>query len=693
MFITDSKKTIVWSLGGAALAAGAVAVYDIAKSLSIKPIPDLPKTDPNPNLVHDLLFYLERPDLRERDGVVIDNAYIVKALVPANTIIDGRYDCCDFRMQTLLRLQYSHIDFLREISPKGAKMIELIFLNAKYWMTEPGEDSMCYWSENHQLLFAVAEYLAGQAWPDETFTNDGATGRAHMARARARIGYWMEQRFAFGFSEFNSANYYRFDMGPAANFIQFAAPEDELLVRRMKICVDLLFFDMALYSHKRSYLAPTGRAYTDNMVGVTGDRLHRAAAFFWDGVLGAQESKDSQWVNLFAMLNAKDDEGKPYYEFPEVLRQIGHDTSPRELRASYSLDTAEFPARGFVGHGDAQIMRQLSMEAFTNPEVIYNTVTYLHENKMFSNQFVNYFKICNLKAVKHPAFLRMVSTKLKPMPNGIAIQRANLYCRQTPHYALASLQRYHPGGFGAQQMLNAANFGGKTVAFTAHPARHEESKTVGAYPGYWAGYGRAPHSVQHEDVLLLLYRLPKRSGFLELYPVPQFTHTYLPEAHFDEVRLCGRYAFARAGEAFLALTGAGTLEYKTYSEISAKAFKNGLHEEHPGARFDLIQHGREQYWIYELSDGTRESFDDFISRVKLNKVSYDGTALSYESDGTRYETEYGGELRVDGQEISLEHKRFDTPYCVAERDASEFVIAFNGHGLRMNFGKGEREIA
>jgi len=689
----NPKKAASWALGGAALAAGAAAVYDIAKNLSIKPIPDLPKKDPNPNLVHELLLYLERPDLRERAGVVIDDAYIVNALVPANTIIDRRYDCCDFRMQTLLRLQYSHIGTIRGISPAGAQMIKDIFLHAKYWMTEPGEDSMCYWSENHQILFAVAEYLAGQAWPDKIFANDGATGRAHMARARARIGYWMEQRFAFGFSEFNSANYYRFNMGPAANFIQFAAPEDELLVRRMRMCLDLLIFDVACYAHKRSLLAPTGRAYVDNMAGVTGDRLHKTETWIWDGEPGAQDSGDSQWVNVFAMLGAKDGEGKPYYEFPEVLRQIGHDTSERVLRASYSIDTAEFPARGLVGHGDAQMMRQFSMEAFTNPEVIYNTITYLHENKMLSNQFVNYFKIINLKALKHPRVLEAISRHLNPMPNGIAIQRSNLYCRQTPRYALASLQRYHPGGFGAQQMLNAANFGGKTVAYTAHPARHEESKTVKACPGYWAGYGRAPHGVQHKDVLLLLYRLPRRSGFLELYPVPQFTHTYLPEAYFDEVLLCGRYAFARVGEAFLSLTGAGALEYKPYSEDSAKAFKNGLDEEHPGTRFDLIQHGREQYWIYELSDASRETFEEFIGRIKTNRVAYDGTALAYESGGTRYETEYGGGFRVDGQEISLEHKRFENPYCVAERDAPEFLIEYNGNSLRLNYEKGEREIA
>jgi len=462
------------------------------------------------------------------------------------------------------------------------------------------------------------------------------------------------------------------------------------MVRRMKMCLDLLFFDMACYSHQRVLLAPTGRAYPDNMVGVTGDCLREAAAYLWDGGTALSESKDSMWVNFYAMLRARDKEGRPCYEFPEVLRQIGNDAARRELRASYGLDTAELPGRGLVGHGNAQVMRQLSMEAFTNPEVIHNTITYLHKNKMLSNMFVNDFRVINFRLVRNRPVLRFISRRLKPMPNGIAIQRANLYCWRTPHYVLASLQRYHPGGFGATQMLNAANFGGKTVAFTAHPARHEAENTVSAFPGYWAGYGRAPHSAQHKDVLLLLYRLPRRSGFLELYPVPRFTHTYLPEAFFGEVRLCGRYAFARAGEAFLSLTGAGPLEYRPYAELSAKAFENGL-EDHPGTRFDLIQHGRGQYWIYELSDASRESFEEFVKRIKSNRLAYDGASLAYESGGIRYETEYGGEFRVNGREISLEHKRFDMPYCAAERDAPEYLVEYNGYSLRLNYSEGERE--
>ena len=60
-------------------------------------------------------------------------------------------------------------------------------LNFKYWMDEPGHDSMCYWSENHQILFAACEYLAGQLYPNEIFSNDGRKGKEKQERARIRI--------------------------------------------------------------------------------------------------------------------------------------------------------------------------------------------------------------------------------------------------------------------------------------------------------------------------------------------------------------------------------------------------------------------------------------------------------------------------------------------------------------------------
>ena len=89
-------------------------------------------------------------------------------------------------------------------------------------MDEPGSDSMCYWSENHQLIFAVCEYLAGKEWPDEVFPNAGMTGEEHRKKALERINIWLEQRFCFGFSEWYSNNYYPEDIAPMSAFIEFA---------------------------------------------------------------------------------------------------------------------------------------------------------------------------------------------------------------------------------------------------------------------------------------------------------------------------------------------------------------------------------------------------------------------------------------------------------------------------------------
>lgn len=674
-------------------AVGAYFAVDIFKNVSIKPLPHHPANNEGAGLLHELLLYLENPALQKESGFVLDNESILAALTPAKKYIDGRFDCQDFRMQSLLRLQYSHIDTIRSISPEGAQMIEDIFLNAKYWMTEPGSDSLCFWSENHQLLYGVSEYLAGQMWKDRIFTNDGADGKEHMERGRKRIKYWMEQRFLYGFSEYNSTNYYLFDVGPAANFIQFASPEDADMVERMKMCLDLLLFDVASNMHKFTFTAPTGRAYVHNMVGKTGDSVSKLIDFLWQRNDNYKTEAHQMLLNFYSMYFAKNPDGTPkkLYEFPRVLLEIGLDEEERVIKSSHSLDTSELPEKGLVGHSDEQIMRQLSMEAFTNPEVIYNTVSYFDRYKMFSNSFVNYFKVINLKLLRNPDRLRFISEKLNPMPNGIALQRANLYSYQTKHYQLMNVQRYHPGIYGASQMLQVLNFGEKSVVFTTHPAKNEDKKSVSGYPGYWAGFGRSPHAVQHENVLLMLFKIPKTRGFLELYPVPQFSHTYLPEAYLDEVEIKGRYAFARHGKAFLAIICAGNLHYKPFSIDSAKALKNGL-EEFPDKRFDLIQEGNYHYWIYELSDEDKESFESFKSRIMENSVEYDGCGkLTYTSLNRKFRTIYGGAFYVDDVEQPLEYGRFESDYCNAKRESEEFRFSFKGHFLRLNFEKCIRE--
>ncbi len=666
---------------------------EIGINFSISPMAERPENSIGSNLMQKLLFYFENPDRADEDDIDIDNEYIIEAITPVKEYIDGRYDCIDFRMQSLMRLEYLYGDQIAEISPQGSQMIKESFLNAKYWMTEPGEDSICFWSENHQILFASAEYLAGQRWPNEIFTNDNSTGLERMQRGKNRLNYWMEHRFKYGFSEFNSNNYYHMNLGAAANFIQFAAEDDDIMVERMKICLDLLFHDVASNMYDYTFIAPSGRAYSGNMASVEGDRMRQYIDYLFGFNDDHEDNLNHMFINFKSMMEAEDSGGNKYYEVPEVIKEIAQDNSTRIIKSSSSLDVSELEEKNLISHSDDDIMLQMGMEAFTNPEVIQNTITYLSRNKMLSNSFLNQFKYINLSFLKTFKLLRPISNILNPMPNGIAIQRANIYTYRNEYYKLSTAQAYHPGSYGAQQMLSVANMNEYATIFTTHPAKFESKKSVDSIPGYWAGFGRAPHSAQHENILMSIYQLPQKKNPTEFYDVPKdFTHTYFPEAFMDEVIIDNNMAFGRVGGAYIALIGASELEYLPFSMDSALVFKNGL-EEYPDKGFDLMQRGENQFWIYEMSDESEESFEDFKTRIKENSIDFDGEGkLLYNSKGHEISLKFGEDFKIDGNKVDFDYKRFDSDYITANRESEEFVFELNSHKLILNFQNAERTI-
>ncbi len=687
--IHDKRKYIFWAI---VLVVIAWLAVDILINYTLSPIPSRPDISYDFTPTNELLYYLDNPEMAKKDGVVIDDEYIITAIEPSKEYIDGRYDCMDFRMQVLIRLQYLYGDKIAEISTQGANMIKDAFLNAKYWMTEPGQDSVCYWSENHQILFASAEYLAGQMWRDEVFTNDGSTGAERMERARNRIKYWMEQRFYYGFSEYNSNNYYHMNIAAAANFIQFAGEEDEDIVEQMKMILDLLFYDIASNLHDYAFLAPSGRQMTSNKIGGDGDRMRQFVDYIWELNDDHRTSTHNMLLNFISMIEAVDADGNSYYEVPEVIKEIGRDNSTRVIKYSSGIDVSELAEKDLIGHEDKKIMMQLAMESFTNPEVIHNTLTYFNKHDMLRNSFVNEFKYVNLSLLRHLKLLRPISIWINPMPNGIALQRANIYSYQTEYYKLATNQAYHPGIYGAQHHLFNAVLSEDVSIFTTHPARYECEESAASSPGYWTGFGRAPHCVQYENIKISIYQLPKRANFTEFYDVPKFTHTYLPEVFLEEVIIDGRYAFARLDGAYIAIIGAGELKYLEHSADSAKAFGNETIINNPDKRFDLVQQGLNQYWIYELSDETVESFGRFRERIKTNETTYNGEDyLTYNSLNEDFSLKFNGDFIVNGKVQNFDYKRFDSEYIVAERESDEFIFNYKGYTLTLNFRKLIRE--
>jgi hypothetical protein len=600
-----------------------------------------------------VLYALEHGE--QYNGLVFDDVYVHTS---------RRFDTSDFRLQSLARILYRHRDSLTEAE---LQVVSNTFLEMKYWMDQPGQDAMCFWSENHQILFAASEYLAGQFWPDEVFSNSGLNGREHQAMARARILTWLEQRWLYGFTEWYSNTYYVEDIAPLANLIDFA--KDDEIVVKAQIILDLLLYDLATQSWRGSFISSSGRMYGNGKRYPEKNSMQAVVDSIWDPARWGREPSQRKGMDLNFILIEN-------YVVPPVIKAIGEDDQ-REvvIKASSGLDLVELAGEGLIGLEDRQIMMQWGMEAFSNDLVIENTLDYMRQNNMFGSEFLHDFKHFNFSLLRKSGAMPALSRALNPVTNGVAIQRANTYTYKTPDYMVASAQAYHPGTYGDQQHIWNALLGGGVSVFVTHPAKSlsDEGALAGS-PGYWVGNGRIPHSAQDRNVVLNIFRIPGEPGFMEK-AVQDFTHAHFPQDRFDEVMVQGRYAFGRTGDTYAAFIA----RYPLYFQ--------------QGSSDDLIQPGRDGYWIFEA--GSRDAdtdFERFRQRILSNEVEFDGATLRYHSAGRELSLVYEGKFQIDGQTKDLSYPRFASPYAVAPRKPDTINIAHAGKTLHLDFYGHRRDL-
>ncbi len=115
--------------------------------------------------------------------------------------------------------------------------------------------------------------------PDTLFPSSGLTGRQHMEKARERALDWLKMRWDYGFIEYYSSVYYKEDIAALINLIDFA--EDEELVRKSQIIMDLLFYDVASQSMGTMFSSVSGRAYKRNRIGREAAEFSGLTNYLW----------------------------------------------------------------------------------------------------------------------------------------------------------------------------------------------------------------------------------------------------------------------------------------------------------------------------------------------------------------------------------------------------------------------------
>ena len=658
----------------------------------------------------DMLYMSDSLD----DSYFADVDLISSNLEGAIERIDIREDCADFTASGLIRF---YIENKHRLAEENKSEIKRCLTGFKYWMDQYDgrSDSMCHWSENHQILFATTEYLAGAEWPDAIFA-DGKSGSEHIELAKERIEAWMYQRYYYGFNKYYSNNYYPEDIAPMANFIQFARSEDSDMVARMKIVMDIIWIDIATQSFKYTaedgstqyaFVSASGRMYMDNKCSDdTGNRLRPYINLVLEN---GEDYKtvDNRFFVCFRRMYEARVNGEPIYQVPEVIKEIFDDPAKEQIiKSSNGITLDELVADGFVGEDVDQIMMQMGMEAFSNPQVIDNSIKYLRQNKLFKNEFLNDFKLVNLWPLTLTKSLGFLSGILQPSTDGKAIQRANVYTYQTAYYSMSTAQEHFAGDYADQHQINVSTLSGDLTIFTAQPMRNSSRGQ------YWVGYGRLPYSVQDENVNISIYTIPDKAGMLEPHVV-EYTHAYFPVGLFDEVNLdymSEGYVFGRKGDSYVMLRAMSdanaTLCFKndmngvSAEDISSDMSKikdsvRELIESSGDLRYDLILQGGESHaWITELGSVEQNgSFGDFVNQMLQNKCSYNDMTVSYESGKKLFNVKYSEHFMINGEVIDTNYARYENPYVdqKVERKSEIITLSFNGKNLLLNFKEGTRE--
>ncbi|MFZ6030978.1 MAG: hypothetical protein ACOYYS_24995 [Chloroflexota bacterium] len=112
--------------------------------------------------------------------------------------------------------------------------------------------------DGDQILALAGELLAGQRFPETSFTASGQAGAWHKARAEDALQSWMLQRGKTGFAAWDSQG--EFERIVAALAQLATLTENEALRDLAAVLLDKVFFTMAVNSFKGAYAGTHGKA-------------------------------------------------------------------------------------------------------------------------------------------------------------------------------------------------------------------------------------------------------------------------------------------------------------------------------------------------------------------------------------------------------------------------------------------------
>jgi glycerophosphoryl diester phosphodiesterase len=607
---------------------------------------------------------------------------------------------------------------------------------------EPAADDdhdMTYWSENHQLLFASAEYLAGQWMPDQVFraglrfrlnaaqgTRPGdMTGEQRMRHAKPRLIRWLDDRLRFGFSEWNAPGYYAEDIRPLINLVDFCL--DEEIRTRAQMVLDLAIFDLARFTLKGNFGATAGRCYFNQKSCAYEQAVFDLAEVLFGTQDGVLVYDGEETAGAFASSRG--------YTAPDVLIKIGQDR-PRRLvdrsRVSINFEEAETYGVGFKGLEDAMFwwgrgafFPQIVLACTRDVAIRYGLTSTPPFARL--SDIERGFAVSR-HFIKSRAFPPSAAAR---MSEGPSLTRANLYTYKNRNAMLSSAQNFHAGQMGVQVHVCQATLGVGAMVWTTHLSAGGSVKPastifgvgadvagpIGGFialgvatmtgdaevqdiipadwsdgPNWWTGSATLPRVVQREGAAILAYN---PGGDMEdifgaqthaWFPKPAFGDSVVQRLSSDCNTDDGNWTFGKVDDGYVGLFSARQVDWTT---------------EGPWTDKELMAESGRNIFIIQIGDAdefiTYENFVEKVSgaRVHINGLRWRGSDFECSYDipspnGGRLELHYDDDqVRYNGAAFSDDNfPRFETPYVKCGRvrwGQYHYTISFDNSSLTHDF--------
>jgi hypothetical protein len=220
------------------------------------------------------------------------------AVDAACTHVERRFDCADF-FAVFLHVVLHLDDTQACLASNDRGRIENALTSFKYWIDEPGIDAMCFFTENHQLIFHTAAHLSGHRFPDAPFASAALPGHRLAAAARERLLAWIRPREAGGFSEWDSSAYLAMDAYALLALVELSP--DEEVVQASRRLLDKLLHLVAVHSWRGVHGSSHGRCYVDSLKSARFDGTSGLQRIAW----GTGGFQGEHWATLMFALSRR----------------------------------------------------------------------------------------------------------------------------------------------------------------------------------------------------------------------------------------------------------------------------------------------------------------------------------------------------------------------------------------------------